>query len=195
MAGIRLIIGGLLSVYFRNIQPRESGDAGGGYRLIPHIKDVIVDNCLFRNIKGSGLWVTITRKGLGGITTPLKTLTQRMHLERPCFWKLWTLTQMTKAGFVAKIAGNTFRRCDTQTILIAASSGQNPGGIDVFGNTIIGGWGIIAGAMQRPFLRKWDFRGRTKDKRIEAQLKNIRIRKNVINPTSPNHISVFQGRK
>ena len=30
---------------FQNIQPMESGDAGGGYRLIPHVKDVMVDNC------------------------------------------------------------------------------------------------------------------------------------------------------
>lgn len=180
---------------FQNIQPIESGDAGGGVRLIPHVKDVIVDNCLFRNIKGSGLWGDHNQKGFQWYYNIFEDIDTAEAFGKAMFLEIMDPDPNDKTGFVAKIAGNIFRRCDTQTILIAASSGQNPGGIDVFGNVIEGGWGLVAGAMPRSFKRKWDFRDQSTHESVEAKLENIRFRKNVIKPTTgPNHISIYQGK-
>ena len=179
---------------FQNIQPIESGDAGGGFRIIPHAKDVMVDNCIFRNIKGSGLWGDHNQKGFEWYYNTFEDIDTAEAFGKAMFLEIMDPDPNDKSGFVAKIAGNVFRRCDTQTILIAASSGQNPNGIDIFGNIIEDGWGITAGAMQRQFKRKWDFRDRSKDEAVDARLENIRIRKNVINPSAPNHISIFQGK-
>lgn len=180
---------------FQNIQPMESGDAGGGFRIIPHAKNVMVDNCIFRNIKGSGLWGDHNQKGFEWYYNLFEDIDTEEAFGKAAFLEIMDPDPSDKSGFVAKIAGNIFRRCDTQTILIAASSGQNPAGIDVFGNIIEDGWGITAGAMQRTFKRKWDAKDRSKDESVIARLENIRIRKNVIRPTTGRtHISIFQGK-
>ena len=180
---------------FQNIQPREPGDAGGGLRIIPHAKDVTVDNCLFRKIKGSGLWGDHNQKGFEWYWNIFEDIESDPY-GKALFLEIMDPDPADKSGFVAKIAGNIFRRCDSQTILVAASSGQNPAGIDVFGNIIEDGWGLVAGAMPREFKRRWSGKYDQSDwEVIEARLENIRFRKNVIRQTTGrNHISVFQGK-
>ena len=180
---------------FQNIEPVEPGDAGGGFRIIPHAKNVIVDNCLFRNIKGSGLWGDHDQKGIECYYNAFHHIRTAEVSGKALFLEIMDPDPNDTTGFVAKIAGNIFLDCDTQTILIAASSGQNPAGIDVFGNVIDGGWGLVAGAMQRTFKRRWNGKNDPTPEYIVAQLKNIRFKKNVIKQTTGrNHISIFQGR-
>lgn len=177
---------------FFDIHPPVPGDAGGALRIIPYAEDVIIDNNYFENIGGSCVWFDHDRDGIEIYYNTFKNIPN--ETGKCIFIEICDPRPNSNTPFVAKIAGNQFINVAKQTILIAASSGVTPRGIEVWGNTVYDGWGLIAGAMERRFARRYDKDNRNTWEWVDARLENIIFHHNVIRPTTGrNHGAFYSG--
>lgn len=177
---------------FYNIYPSVPGDAGGAIRIIPYVEGVKIVACEFYDIGGSCVWFDHCRDRIEVIGCLFKGI--RNQTGKCIFLEITDPRPNSEAPFVAKILGNRFIDVDKQTILIAASHGVKPRGIEVALNWIQGGWGIGAAAMERDFYRRYDKSDRSTWQLVHAKLDNIYFHHNVIQPTTGrNHFWYYKG--
>lgn len=168
---------------FYDIAPRDPGNAGGGIRLIPHVKDVLVDNCLFQNINGNALWFD---HYMDGIRLFYNTF---INIEYKCIFLEISDPDPDNPSIYggAQVAGNISRGNQRHGVLVASSSN-----VKIWGNDLEG-WPIVIGAL-RKFYRRFDVNDKSTWEQIQGELRNNHVYNNLLKPTKGrNHIMIQTG--
>ena len=174
---------------FYDISPFDPGNAGGGIRLIPHVKDVMVDNCHFDNIDGNALWTDHAQDGIEWYYNTFRKVTGKQMFLEICDPNMKDLR-----GFIARIAGNvSLDGNERHGVAIMASAGLNAqNNIEIFANNL-NGWPIVCAGMPRDFYRRFDHKDNSTWENIDARLEHIEITENVLEASTKNHIMLYNG--